>query len=70
MQKYANFVKINNSESLNYKLPYQNNLIPSHGDLFANDTSVIYLQNETKIKHVAHNMAKLFEFFTMYVLFA
>ena len=41
-----------------------------NGDLFANDTSVIYLQNETKIKHVAHNMVKLFEFFTMYVLFA
>ena len=48
---------------MNYKLPYQNNLIPFHGDLFANDTSVIYLQNETKLKHVAHNMVKLFEFF-------
>ena len=37
----------------------------------ANDTSVIYLQNETKIKHVAHEHGrKLFEFFTMYVLFA
>ena len=39
---------------------------------------VIYLQMihllfiykmRQKIKHVAHNMVKLFEFFTMYVLF-
>ena len=29
----------------------------------------IHLQNETKIEYVAHKMAKLFEFFTMYVLF-
>ena len=70
MQKYANFVKINNSSSLNYKLPYQNNLILSHGDLLANESSVIYLQNETKINHVAHNMAKLFEFSQCIVLFA
>ena len=29
----------------------------------------IYLQNKTKIKHVANKIVKLFKFNTMYVLF-
>ena len=57
-----------NNYSLNYEMPYQNDLIPFHGNLVANDTSVIYLQNETKIRHKAHKITKLFEFCTICVV--